>query len=330
MKTNAIKKDTQNLYTLWVKKSNQINERTTMNFLMNRLRSGGQKTTHEHPSHIENIVVQILPGQVEEAVHKLQHPGGINLSELRFHVLQVDDEEDDEASVYDRNHHHDNQQEEYDDTDTTSTITYIDIAIFEVPNDCNSQKCDLTEYGVGILEHYDGIRFLNLCSTEGRLKINTDKFIGHHIELPVPTKGPMLTDRVNKEDSEIYIADSGRTFEVMISNCNKQLGRQIDLYGQVIFDSIRSAKSQEDNLGISSEIHLILFGLSICLFFTFCTIRINMGTRAQYTYDRLSSNNRQTTTTDLVITPTTTEQEARIQAEDDDDNSIILHPIQIV
>ena len=228
-----------------------------------------------------------------------------------------------------------NQQQHQNDDDTDNNTedintTYIDIAIFEVPNDCNSQKCDLTEYGVGILEHYDGIRFLNFCSPEGRLNINKDKFIGHHVELPVPTNGPMITDHVNLDDSEIYIANAGRTFEVMIANCNKQQGREINLYGQVVFDSIGLASNSEQDAAIvTTEIHLMLFALAICVLFTLCSIRVNMGTRAQYTYDRLAhnSNNRR------IITSSTEQAVGREGEEEDDDddaNSIVLHPIQIV
>jgi hypothetical protein len=282
----------------------------------------------------DEYVIQIHPGQVQEAAHKLQHPGEINLTELRFKAVRSSDEGDDDAfvdfedEVFDRNHRHhgDNKEEEVG----LNINTYIDIAIFEVPNNCNSQTCDLPDYGVGTLEHYNGIRFLNLCDN-GRLKINHDLFVGHHIELPVAKYGPMKTDRLDVEESEIFVPTGGRTFEVMIANCNKQ-GREINLFGQVVFDSILLNNDGSINgIDIISEIHLVIFALAVCLFFTLCTVRIHLGTRADYTYARLTRNTR---ISNLVSTePQEVEELEAQEGRDDgggDHHSITLHPIQIV
>ncbi|KAL3922401.1 MAG: hypothetical protein SGILL_002224 [Bacillariaceae sp.] len=54
--------------------------------------------------------------------------------------------------------------------------------------------------------------------------------------------------------------------------------------GQVIFQSFGRNYSDDD---AAIGMHLLTIGVAICLFFSLCNLRINMGTRAEYTGTRL-------------------------------------------
>lgn len=215
--------------------------------------SSNQSDQHAVPSK-NNIVIH--PGLVEEAVHRIDYQGGIDLSELRFSV---------------------------DESLSSTNDSALDIAIFQVPTHCNSQKCDLSQYGVGSLESYNGAEYLSLCGNDGRLQINADTFRGHHMELPVPGKGDMPLDRI-MDGAKIIASEKDRVYEVMLANCNRG-GRAVTLEGQVVFESFgKSALHAQDDV---SGLHLILMAAAVFLLFTICSFRIHMGTRADYAYSRL-------------------------------------------
>jgi hypothetical protein len=201
--------------------------------------------------------VLIHPGLVEEAVHRIGHRGGIDLSELRF---------------------------EAGDSSADGIDFVVDIAIFQVPAHCNSRTCNLSEYGVGTLERYNGVEYLSLCSNDGRLQIRKDRFKGHHFEISVPGQGAIPQDRI-VDGAEIMVSDKDRTYEVMLANCNKR-GRDVSVSGKVAFDSFAysSALHAQDDV---SGIHLLVMGVAVFLLFTVCSFRIHMGTAADYTYSRL-------------------------------------------
>lgn len=235
-----------------------------MDYFRNRLTSRGanddsreESTRNPRP---ERAGVIIHPGLVEEAVHRIDHQGGIDLSELRFGVGESS------SSI------------------SAGKDSVLDIAIFQVPAHCNSQACDLSQYGVGLLERYNGMEYLSLCGNDGRLQIQRDVFRGHHMEIPVPREGDLPQDRIF-DGAEIIVAERDRTYEVMLANCNKA-GRDISLSGQVVFESFGRASSlgaQDDVSGF----HLLLVGVAVFVLFTLCSFRIHMGTRADYTYSRL-------------------------------------------
>jgi len=265
---------------------------------------GGHGNSHHHHG------LQIHPGQVEEAVHWIQYSGEINLSELRFVAGEKS------------NHNVD---------------SFVDLAVFEVPMDCQgSQSCDLSKYGIGTLEHFGGFAFLNMCE-DGRLKIDKELFRGHHEELYVPSDGLIEEDRV--PNPEILIAATGRNYEVMVANCNK-MGRDVTLMGQVVFDSFR----EDSQNMVAPEMKLILFALFTCLFFTFCSVRINMGTRSDYIYNRFNSEDGslrdegagQTGRVAGDEQPQNNEvddrsqERGREQGGEEEEESTMLQPIQIV
>jgi hypothetical protein len=239
-----------------------------MTYLRNRLAGRGRglnNNAEDKPTNSSNgndnrrpdKAVLIHPGSVEEAVHRINHQGGINLSELRF----VGGE-----------------------WSTRGIDSVVDIAIFQVPEHCNSHTCNLSEYGVGTMERYNGVEYLRLCNSDGRLQIQKDRFRGHHFETSVPWKGEMPQDRI-LDGAEIIVSEKDRTYEVMLANCNMR-GRDISVMGQVVFESFRksSALHAQDDV---SGLHLLMTGVAVFLLFTVCSFRIHMGTRADYSYSRL-------------------------------------------
>jgi hypothetical protein len=201
-------------------------------------------------------VVWIRPGLVEEAVHRIDHQGEIDLSDLRFVA----------GESFKR-----------------GVDSLLDIAVFQVPANCNSRTCNLSEFGVGKLERYKGVEYLSLCSNDGRLQIQKDRFLGHHFEIFVPRTGEMPQIRI-LDGAEIVISEKDRTYEVMFANCNKR-GRDISLSGQVVFESFgkSSVLHAQDN---ASGLHLLVMGVAVFLLFTVSSFRIHMGTRADYTHSR--------------------------------------------
>lgn len=221
------------------------------------VRRRGDRNTAPSNLRIPANHVVIRPGLVEEAVHKIDYQGDIDLSELRFVALE--------------------------DSESYNIDSFVDIVVYQVPAHCNSHTCDLSEYGVGILDRYNGSDYLRLCDLNGRLQLDHDKFRGHHVELSVPRKGPMPLDRVMEDASYILASQRDQTYNVMVANCNKE-GREIAVTGQVIFESFGKTLYAQDDV---SGMHLLMMGIAICLFFTICTFRIHMGTRADYTHSTL-------------------------------------------
>ena len=174
--------------------------------------------------------VPIHAGQVEEAVHRIDNMGAIDLSRLRFSVAD----------------------------DAIGIDSVLDVAIFQVPAHCNSQLCDLSEHGIGKLEHFDGASYLSLCNNDGRLQIDRERFRGHHSELAIPGDGPMIEDRI-VDGGEIVVSERDRTYEVMIANCNKQ-GKQVNMAGQVIFQSF--GRHSADDVDAAVGMHLLMIGIA--------------------------------------------------------------------
>jgi hypothetical protein len=197
--------------------------------------------------------VIIKPGQVEEAVHSMQFKGAIDLSQLHFHAESPD----------------------YGERDAPSVESFLDIVVFEVPELCSSRTCDLSLYGVGEMEHFIDMDFLSLC-TNGRLQLNMDLFRGRHTSLMVPSDGEMPR---HVKNGSFTIPVENRNYEVMIANCNEH-GRKVTLSGQVEFDF----GDNPSGLTIESEVKLTLVALGICIFFSILSIRIRLGTQADYNY----------------------------------------------
>jgi hypothetical protein len=243
--------------------------------------SRGEKAANEQ----QGVKIEIAPGQVEEAVRAIPFTGAIDVSGLNFYAYpredememakyaSVDDATTDSGTIAGMNEA---------TTQAFEMDSIVDIAVFEVANDqCTSQSCDISKYGVGQLEHFDQMAFMSLCK-DGRLRINRDAFTGLHVEVRIPAHGVLPDRQIADGDGIISVPESGCTYEVLIANCNKH-GRKLLLTGQVLFDV---------DEGISQNVvpptNLVLFGMAICLIFSFLNIRIRFGTRIESNYEEFS------------------------------------------
>jgi hypothetical protein len=217
--------------------------------------------------------------------------GVIDLSELYFEALKVDeygDEMDPLApSLLPRPNGGVQQQQQQQQQQTTTTIqhsnnvedtsttnrtvkeSFLDIAVFEVPERCTSRTCDLSRYGVGKLEHFAGATYLNLCHG-GRLNINPDLYHGYRTQLMVPQEGPMPHKLRN---AKVIVPVASRNYEVMVANCN-DAGRRVRLQGQVVFDFDANPAMQLDATSLTV---LTLIAFAVCMFFSVISIRIRWG-----------------------------------------------------
>jgi len=222
-----------------------------MNFFRHISLRGRQEN---HKDEAPSIVIP--PGKAEEAVHWMEMRGDIDLSALTF---RADHAQGDKL-----------------------VESFLDIAIFEVPQGCTSQTCDLTRYGVGKPRDFGSLPFSNLCDN-GRLIIDKEIFQGYHTQLMVPMEASM-PKRV--KHGKYVVRNKNKSYEVMIANCNEG-GRTIRISGQVFFDYY------DDNdlidLSFRSEVTLGLIAMCICLLFTCLTIRVRRGTRADWEYERMTA-----------------------------------------
>jgi hypothetical protein len=255
-----------------------------MDFLRNRLwtgRPGGRNGPSFHPN---GVTIDINPGQVEEAVHSMPFIGAIDLSGLSFYAYPREDYDGDVDEVLrSKSVRQSSSMQNKSSNETSQSLemdSIIDIAVFEVLNDhCTSQKCDISKYGVGNLEHYDGMEYVSLCQ-DGRLRIENNVFTGIHIEVRIPSQGGVPDQQISQEDGMMSVPERDHTYEVIIANCNKY-GRKVLLTGQVLLVVDESFDSQ-DSQDFIPETNLILFGLAICLILSFLNIRIRFGARSEY------------------------------------------------
>lgn len=255
-----------------------------MDFVRNRLWTGRIGGRHGPASHPQGATIDIYPGQVEEAVHTMPFIGAIDISGLSFYAYPRDDDIDfahdgDVDEALRKSISYSSTRNSNETIQSLQMDSIVDIVVFEIFNDqCTSQKCDISNYGVGQLEHFDGIEYVSLCQ-DGRLRIDSDDFTGRHVEIRIPSQGRLPDRQIADEDGLISVPESDRTYEVIIANCNKY-GRKVLLTGQVL---LLIDKSSSQNY--VPETNLVLFGIAICLIFSFFNIRIRCGTRADYNYE---------------------------------------------
>jgi hypothetical protein len=206
--------------------------------------------------------LDISPGDVEEAVHFMKYTGEIDLSELRFFADHSQKE---------------NKGEE------VGVESFLDIAIFEVPEYCTSQNCDLSRFGIGEFTQINGMPFLGLCKY-GRLIIDNNIFQGKHSQLMVPNQGSMPS-HIKSGSATFKVTSPNRSYDVMIANCNDH-GRHVHLTGGVVFSI-----DADDSLNITpgSLCLLTAVALGVCLLCSFLTIRIDRGTRADWEYQQFQN-----------------------------------------
>lgn len=219
--------------------------------------------------------IDINPGQVEEAVHYMAFNGAIDMSELHFQAFPNDYSLSSSSSFSPAANPWGGGSPLYSSRpvyNQTVKESFLDIAVFEVPDRCTSRTCDLSRFGVGKLEQFSGASFLNLCH-DGRLYLDTDLYQGFHTQLMVPREGSMPH---SLRHGKVNVPVPNKNYEVMIANCN-DLGRRVRLNGQVIFDFDDSPASQMDAISLSV---LTSVALAVCCLFSACSIRIRWGRNA--------------------------------------------------
>uniref|UniRef100_A0A7S0XK24 GOST seven transmembrane domain-containing protein n=1 Tax=Pseudo-nitzschia delicatissima TaxID=44447 RepID=A0A7S0XK24_9STRA len=179
-----------------------------------------------------------------ESIHMLEGfllaPGTIDLSELMF--LAVDSFSGQSAGGTGDGG---NRRRESADGDFSIEGSSLDLAVFLLPEDCESTRtgCDLGELGIGARDTEDTLLYCcddysieeGVCTATqyGRLIMNTEVFAGSHRLINVPDHGEwshQLTKYGTFEETE-----NGH-YAVIFANCNDD-GRNIIVEGRTIWKS---------------------------------------------------------------------------------------------
>jgi hypothetical protein len=225
-----------------------------MNFFENRGGRLRRKANREPTITRSSHTIVVKSGHVHEAIHYMHFQGEVDMSQLDFFAEPIPD-----------------------DNQANSVQSFLDIAIFEVPEQCTSETCDISKYGVGKRDDFQGSNFVNLCD-KGRLVIDTSTFEGLHTQLIVPLHGPMPKN-VKKKKAALLHKD--QTYNILFANCNTE-GRNVYISGQVVLDY----NEHPMDLSFQSVMILVTIALSICSLFTVLSVRVHSGTRADYQYER--------------------------------------------
>lgn len=217
-----------------------------MNFYRNHVRLRGKSRNNNNELSGQHKIT-LEGGQVQESSHWTPRKGDIDMSELTFNAETLSIEEQ-----------------------STSIQSFLDIAVFEVQRQCKNESCDISKYGVGKI---DTLKNVDLCEN-GRLRIDNHVFQGFHTQLMIPSTGPMPHHVKHKK---IALPHKEQMYKVLFANCNKG-GRKVQITGQAVLEY----NENQVELSFGSVASLTVIALSICLFFTFLTVRIRRGTRAEY------------------------------------------------
>ena len=108
----------------------------TVTKFMTRLKTGDYDDNTLHgPS------IGIPAGQVKEDVHYMESRGSIDLSSLRFHA--DDYPQGAHSGIFGFDLQSNKTNEEH--TEHKNVESFLDIAVFEVPEHCTSRNCDLSK-----------------------------------------------------------------------------------------------------------------------------------------------------------------------------------------
>jgi len=249
---------------------------------LTRLKTSGNDKDGCDENLMNGPTIGISPGQVKEDVHYMESRGAIDLSYLRFFA---DDNSKNTYSILNfdiQNKNINNEKEETHINDNNFSVggieSFVDIAVFEVPEHCTSRNCDLSKFGVGSLAHFNGISYLNLCQA-GRLRLDHAVFNGHHTQLMIPSEG-FMPDRIKQYKNSKFSMPKNRHYEVMLANCHEK-GRHLHVMGQVVFDLV-DGEAAVNNLTATSLTILVSVALTVFGLLTILAIRINWGTRSDF------------------------------------------------
>lgn len=121
---------------------------------LTKLKTGGNHDDNDDDCDQELLrgpTINIAPGQVKEDVHYMESRGSIDLSEIRFYA--EDQPEKRSFGIHfptnSTSDETENQALVDDNGDETSfgrvEEPFVDIAVFEVPEHCTSENCDLSK-----------------------------------------------------------------------------------------------------------------------------------------------------------------------------------------
>ena len=206
--------------------------------------------------------ILLRPGQVEQTKELMEQPGSIDLSSSKFHATSTSAATSSSSSssgsssynnvipynpTYNNGHHQEEEIAEADQEqlqlersqqryeEIQNEVTYIDIAIFPLPNICTMQHCDMSKFGIGVTEAYEGVQFNSLCHN-GRLHIVHDYYNGFTTSLPVPAVGKMPKYIHNEYDKYYYVTQPNTYYGIIIANCaNEKYGRDVHINGRLVF-----------------------------------------------------------------------------------------------
>ena len=116
------------------------------NFLTGR--SDGDSDAADYDENIQNgPTIHLSPGQVKEDVHYMESRGSIDLSYLRFYSDDYSSSQQNQIEI----NKSDAVEKESDINENSSygsvqwKESFLDIAVFEVPEHCTSRNCDLSK-----------------------------------------------------------------------------------------------------------------------------------------------------------------------------------------
>ena len=123
-----------------------------MNYVRKFLTGNGSNDKDDYDENILNRpTVGIFPGRVKEDVHYMESAGSIDLSYLRFYADDSAKHTHNAFSFDLQSNKTNNEKEESHIDDNKGNVSvaikesFVDIAVFEVPQHCTSQNCDLSK-----------------------------------------------------------------------------------------------------------------------------------------------------------------------------------------
>jgi hypothetical protein len=123
-----------------------------MDHILKFITANGSKDNDDYAENIRNgPTIGIFPGQVKEDVHYMESKGSIDLSYLRFYA-DNNAKHTHTAFSFDLQSNKANDEKEESHIDNNKfngsvaiIESFVDIAVFEVPQHCTSQNCDLSK-----------------------------------------------------------------------------------------------------------------------------------------------------------------------------------------
>ena len=233
-----------------------------MNFVRRHGRHPARaKPDSRHGANAHRIVV--APGGVHESVHYMHYEGELDMSELEFYADPFPDEK-----LVD------------------GIQSWMDVVVVPVPEQCSSDGCDLSKYGIGKSKNSQGTPpFVDLCD-KGRFVVN-NRFEGVHTQLMVPRSSSVpMPDHLKKK--KISLPRRDQTYNILFANCNPG-GRNVHITGQVILEYNNTNSAV---LTFQSVMILVTIAFSICSLLTVLSVRVHRGTRSDFEYEQISTEER--------------------------------------